>query len=354
MKKFIHIGGDSRTGGSLIARLFDAHQGLLSYPFENEFFTHRNKELINFDDYRSSGEFSDIEKEEVVNKIKKFGKDVLTSKQFYDEDTIDFDYENFISLLKKRIKDKRAENEYIYDAIHYAFFKEFIPSMEFKKADGVCNHCSRTFLGNLDSFFSTFENGYFLHTIRDAKSVSASMKNYSFVVTGNKSVDLPDEFVSDVINRWLLALYIGLINHGKFGKKYILVSYGKLVKNPESYLTTLCESLEIPFSEEMLTPKFGKTTWSGNSSFGRLPSKISSKTLYKYREVLTESEIDFINSEVGDIEEMFEDKKYDALIVAVENKIKGRIPHVLAMNRSEIRQYFKKIHEEMRHIQLHS
>lgn len=352
MKKFIHIGGDSRTGGSLVARLFDGHPGILSYPFENEFFNNRNHELITFDDFRDSGEFSDIEKEEVVNKIKKFGEDVLTSKQFYDEDTIDFNYEKFVSLLKSCLENKQAHDHEIFDAIHSAFFKEFIPSMEFETADGVCNHNSRTFLGNLDSFFSTFKNGYFLHTIRDAKSLSASMKNYSFVVTGKSTVNLPSDFVKDVLNRWLLALYIGLKNRNRFGDKYILMSYGKLVNNPDKYLAILCDRLGISYSEEMLTPKFGKTTWSGNSSFGKLPSAISSDTLYKYKDVLSNKEIEFINSEVEVIEEMFENNDYGRLNKAVIEKIEERLPHVLTMNRLEIRDHFNAIHEDMRRVQL--
>ena len=354
MKKFIHIGGDSRTGGSLIARLFDGHPGILSYPFENEFFTHRNYKLINFDDYLSSGDFADLEKEEVVLKIKKFGDDVLTSKQFYDEDSIEFNYDSFIRYLKDLVEGKKADDQEIYDAIHSAFFKEFIHSLDFENASGVCNHCSRTFLGDLDSFFSTFSNGYFLHTIRDAKSVSASMKNYSYVVTGKSSANLPDHFVEDVLNRWMLALYLGLKNKEKFGSKYILVSYRKLVKNPGSYLEKLCERLSIPFRQEMLTPKFGKTTWSGNSSFGKLPSKISSNTLYKFRDVLSKNEIDFINSEVGEIEDMFEDNNYGELNEAVSLKVKERLPQVLSLNHSDMRRYFKKIHKEMRDVQIQS
>jgi len=354
MKKFIHIGGDSRTGGSLIARLFDGHPGILSYPFENEFFTSRNHELINFDDYRATGQFSELEKEEVVLKIKKFADDVLTSKQFYDEGKIEFNYERFKKLLNDYIDSKHAGDGEIFNAVHKAFFKEFVPSLEFESSDGVCNHCSRTFLGNLDSFFTIFKNGIFLHTIRDAKSVSASMKNYYFLITGKPATQLPEGFVKTLLDRWLLALYVGLNNQRKYGSKYILVSYRKLVKNPEKYLKELCKKLEIPFSQDMLTPKFGKTTWSGNSSFGKLPSAISSDTLNKYKDVLSKSEIDFINSEVGEIEAFYEGNNFEALESALTAKMKDRLPHVLTMNRREIREQFDTIHKDMRKAQLQS
>ena len=134
--------------------MFDGHPGILSYPFENEFFTNRNHELIKFQDFRNTGDISDIEKQEVVNKIKKFADDVLTSKQFYDEDSVEFNYGNFIRLLENKINDTNDDISDIYDAIHYAFFKVFLPSIDFKNTYAVSNHCSRTFLGNLDSFFS--------------------------------------------------------------------------------------------------------------------------------------------------------------------------------------------------------
>ena len=70
MLKFIHIGGDSRSGGSLIPRLFDGMPNVGAFFFENEYFRDRNGTLINFDRYRTSGELADIEAEEVVAKIK--------------------------------------------------------------------------------------------------------------------------------------------------------------------------------------------------------------------------------------------------------------------------------------------
>lgn len=351
MKKFIHIGGDSRSGGSLLARLFDGHPYVLSYPFENEFFQNRNEDLINFKLFRQTHEIKSLEKPEVVNKIRKFSEQKLVSKQFYGEDSLKLNYQSFISAFKGSV-DIQSKDSEIFDALHKSFFRELYSIDDFEQIQAVSNHCSRTFLGNIDEFFKVFTNGHFVQTIRSIKSVCASMKNYSYVALGKESAKLPSDFIDKVVERWILALYIGLLNANKFEGKYHLVSYDDIVSNPENSLMALCRNLDIDFHEDMLIPKYGNTKWRGNSSFGKLPTTISKDALNKYKSVLTKDDINKLDDAVGKIEIMFHgDYNVIDLLSLVKKEIHSFYTGSLG-NMMDIRSRFNSIHNYLRFFQL--
>ncbi|GJM33443.1 MAG: hypothetical protein DHS20C18_24440 [Saprospiraceae bacterium] len=350
MKKFIHIGGDSRSGGSLLARLFDGHPNILSYPFENEFFNNRNTDLIDFSEYRQSRKFEDIEKQEVVNKIKKFAEEKLKSKQRYGRDQNHFDYESFYSNVEQAISTDKDDSE-IFESIHQHFFKALLDT-DYSNFNAVCNHCSRTFAGNLDQFFKTFTNGYFIHTIREPKAVCASLKNYSFFATGNDPESIPVEFNQLAIDRWLIAAYMAVKNRMKYGNRYVIVIYENLVQNADYECKKICAQIDIPFHEEMLIPKFGKEVWGGNSSFGKMPAKVSSKNLEKYKEVLEEEEQKQIDEVLQSIYHSFSKGLDDSNIM--EEIIRDIHTRISAdeLEDDNLRNHYNLLYSRMRKMQL--
>jgi hypothetical protein len=350
MKKFIHIGGDSRSGGSLLARLFDGHPLVPSYPFENEFFMDRNGALINFSKYRQSADSIDIENEEVVNKIKKFATDLLQTKQRYENDENKFDFTQFTRGLADHTNAAMSDQE-IYDAIHSNFFKVH-QNTELNKAVAVSNHCSRTFAADLGQFFKTFGDAYFMHTIREPKAVTASLKNYSFFATGKNPESIPDNFIDLSINRWLMAAYMAVKNRISFADRYLIVLYEDLILNDEAKLKEICVQIGLEFHEGMLTPTFGDKIWSGNSSFGKMPAKVSAKNLEKYKEVLDESEQAKVDASLEKIYKAFtQNLGDDEMIVMIEKELKDRIKTDLC-DSTDLRPYFNDIYKEMRNLQI--
>lgn len=350
MKKFVHIGGDSRSGGSLLARLFDGHPEVPSYPFENEFFEGRNGDLINFSEFRQTGNTSDIENQEVVNKIRKFATDLLQTKQRYGSDDSKFDYEQFSASLASFVRPEMGDHQ-IYDCIHKSFFQVHQQS-DIDTAAAISNHCSRTFAADLDQFFSTFEDGYFMHTIREPKAVTASLKNYSFFATGKNPESIPANFIDLSIDRWLLAAYMAIKNRKQFGDRYLVVLYEDLILNDEKTLKGICGQINLNFHEGMLVPTFGNEVWGGNSSFGKMPAKVSSQNLEKYKEVLSQGEQDKVDQALLDIYKAFEGKLSDDEIISkVELAVKNRLDSTI-IGSSDLRQQFNRIYTQMREMQI--
>ncbi len=351
-KQFVHIGGDSRSGGSLLARLFNGHPKILSYPFENEFFNNRNSKLANFEKFRNSHAFEDIEEEEVVLKIKKFAEAKLTSKLFYDDHTDEFDYERFKFRLMALIQSSNDKSDVsIFEKINRSFFETYLDIDNFDKFDAVSNHCSRTFIADLDSFYASFSNGFFLQTLRDIKSTTASMQNYSYLIVGKTPSNLDQGFINEVLERWLIALYVGIKNQINYSGRFIIVPYEKIIINPEGYLSSLCEKLNLEFNVEMLTPKYGKHNWTGNSSYGKLPPAISNKPLERYKETLSADEIKFLDEETIDIVKCFNEEFFNDTLELIEQKLKQRRPEY-NLNRLLLRKRFNEIHNNTRKNQL--
>ena len=203
----------------------------------------------------------------------------------------------------------------------------------------------------MDQFFECFSEGYFLQTVRDIKATAASMKNYSYLVLGSVLSTFDHSFTQRIVERWLIALYFGVKNRLKYTNKYHIISYERLVLDSENYLKNICESIEIEFDKNMLTPKYGNSNWSGNSSFGEMPSVISNKSLKKYQEVLTEEEIHHLDQESKQIIDCYDNSTLEETLELLEFKLKHML-NWADLEYSQLRDYFNMLHSDLRKKQL--
>ena len=300
--KLIFIGGDSRSGGSLLARLFDNPPQILSFPLEHEYFFNRNEHLFDLKKLLDKQGATGVLGTEYCQKLLKFADNRLKSKQFYDHDKIEIDHTELARIFTERLDSLSSEvsNELIYQTIALSFFQTLYGDYYSSRAI-IVNHSSRAFLADLGTFFNAFGAAIFIHTLRDPYSYAASLKNYSFVAEGYINDEIPGNFIDFVLHRWLLSAWHALKNRQKYGDKYILTSYTNLVSSPEETMQSLCDQIGVEFSNNLLTPTMGPFGWSGNSSFGKLPSKVSSETLNKYKGTLTFREIESIKSKLKEL-----------------------------------------------------
>lgn len=343
--KFLHIGGDSRTGGSLLARLFDGCKDILSFPFEEEYFKNRNGALIDFEKYHNSLLIDDLRAAEVVAKIIKFGEGTLTGKQHYSTTLDNFNVDRFMNGLS----DAMRNTNNIHEAVHKAYFEELHSEDSFVFSDSklIVNHCSRTFIAELDEFYDKFEDGYFIQTVRSPLDTIASMKSYSFARTDTPT-PVPPRFIDMAIQRWLISFFTGLQNRNKYSK-YKILFYERLVESPDA-IKEVCKFIAIPFDEEMLIPSYRGTPWHGNSSFGKRASELIRVNKDKYKQVLTEMEISKIQGTLSTLWADAAGLTTDLETQCVEklNSINSRIDPT---NTKELREHYNTLFEEMREIQ---
>ena len=266
---FIHIAGINRSGGSLLARLFDGHKEFASYPMEVGF---------NFD-YNSFGFLDKLtgtptyisEFHNNINPIEYFnaGKEVVYYKwgkessgkfgvrknyleKAYFEKTIktNFDHQQYVKKLSEYCS-KSNSNQDFFEGKHKAYFESWDNSAYFNDPKYVVTHSSSgLFLSNFDRYFNDFRNSYILIPIRDCIGYIAAEKTRiarRFFGSRRFSKPLPPNLLvkyfnaydlNSIITTWLVAISRIKLLQEKYASNNRLITYRfeKLVESPSEVM----------------------------------------------------------------------------------------------------------------------
>lgn len=146
----------------------------------------------------------------------------------------------------------------------------------------------------VDRVFSEFPEARILHITRDPRDRYASVRK-------RHNRDVPRLGAAN--GRWLLSMRKALENRKRYPDRYMILRFEDLAGNTEETLQKICAFIGEPYTPEMLSMSGAKdhAESGGNSSFGKLePGKISQKPIGRYREVLSNIEIAFIQSLTGE------------------------------------------------------
>jgi hypothetical protein len=333
MIKYIYIASINRHGGSLLARLFDSHQDVASYPLETGF--KKDFETFKFSDDLGGSpnyvpDFSEYSGDlldffELQDKKKKdtikWGKETsdpvgvrtnYLEKAFYQNVKTNFDYQKYIDILKKKSKNVNSIHE-IYDALHGAYFDSWDDGKHKGNLKFVVIHNSGgLYLRNFKKYFEEFKYSYSLTPIRDIKTYIASEKTRlarrffgarrfqkpnvpNFLVKSFSSYDL-----DALIRTWLVSITRIRILQEIFGfnNAFLVYRYEDLVQNTEILMRDICSKLGLIYNEILLKPTIGGFSWLGNSHSGA--QKGINLSIY-YDKVLNAHEINEINKKTKKI-----------------------------------------------------
>lgn len=141
--------------------------------------------------------------------------------------------------------------------------------------------------------FESYPGARILHMMRDPRDRFASVQTR----WGNRLGG-----VGAGTAEWVQSARLGLANQRAHPESYRIVRYEDLVSEPRHTLEDICKFIDAPWSEEMLEMRQAETfrERGGNSSYGeRRPGAISADSIGRYRAVLNESQIGFINAVAG-------------------------------------------------------
>ena len=138
-----------------------------------------------------------------------------------------------------------------------------------------------------DRVFAAYPDATILHMVRDPRDRYASAKK-------RHGQDLSR--VGAATGRWLESTRIGRRNAARWPGRYLVIRYEDLAREPESTTREICGVIGEPFVPEMLAMGgAGDHAGRGNSSFGDVETNaISTRAIGRYRQVLTPSEIAFV------------------------------------------------------------
>jgi len=133
-----------------------------------------------------------------------------------------------------------------------------------------------------------FPQAKIIHTIRDPRDRYASVRK-------RFGGDNPRLGASTA--RWLSSINAARRNMQKYPENYLIIRFEDLVSDPEKLCREICEFIGEEYDPIMLTME-GANRYKnsgGNSSFGKIaPGSISTKPVGRFKQVLSGSEIAFI------------------------------------------------------------
>lgn len=144
-----------------------------------------------------------------------------------------------------------------------------------------------------DRVFAELPSARIIHMVRDPRDRYASVRR-------RHGQDLSR--VGAATGRWLISTRVGRRNEKRYPDHYLIVRYEDLARAPEAIMRRVCTFIGEPYSPDMLSmdgvPEH--RDGGGNSSFGDMrPRAISTRAIGRYRDVLSSSELAFIQLFAG-------------------------------------------------------
>ncbi len=295
MPGYILINSQQRSGGSLLARMFDGHENLCAFPHEMRF--SQAKDILPPLEKFKTDDFEEVLS--MLNTKGNFGATKLFSKQQYEKHDITFYYEKF--LVQFRQLWKKDELEYrtmgrAFLAEAEAFFR-VVNNGRLWKGDDIIQyfvgHCARSWLIPADKIFNEFPDSYIIQPIRDPRALFAS-KNQGHNLVEKHGLD----FIEMHMTQWINSIVQGFKNEVRYPDRYRVIKYEDLISNPEATMRNLSEFTGISYDQVLTEPHYLGSNWKGNSAFG--PTHGIDKTRSNsWRNRLTEIEIRSIERITG-------------------------------------------------------
>ena len=329
---FVFIAGINRSGGSLLARLFDGHKDFASYPmevgfkFDNSSYGFSDKitgtptYIPDFKENINPVSYFNAEKEIVSYKwgketSGKFGirKNYL-EKAFYEKSLeTDFNHELYVKKLKDYCLGIKSNQE-LFEGKHKAYFESWDNGAYFKNPKYVVTHDSGgLFLSDFNKYFKEFKNSYIFLPIRDCIGYVAAEKTRiarRFFGSRRFAKPLPPNFLikkfdaydlNSIITTWLISISrIKLLQENTSSKdKLITYRFEKLTEQPSNSMKILSNRLKVNYEDNLISPTLCGKKWLGNSQQGK-NNGINSKPNQYFSNILRDDEITFIKNRVKD------------------------------------------------------
>lgn len=342
--KTIFIGTINRSGGSLLARLFDGHPDVASYPVEFNFPINNSLHPI-FESYTgvpmtmpmpNITEDIDVyklldlpfEKPEAVLKWGKETGDPLgvrknyLEKVFYGSVKTDFNFDKFLAEFEKERKGVTTF-ERLMAARHKAYFNAWDGGKHAGNMKFVIWHASSgIYLTNIGEYLKSFEGSSFINVTRDVLGHIASEKTrLTRRYYGSRrfpKIKMPNYFVKTFghydleahIRSWMVALTRIVLLQERIGAdgRFVVCRYENLVSDTEKVMKVISDKTGLEYNPILLDPTIGGQPWTGNSHQGK-QSGINRELSNYYSEVLSPKEISIIEKATGPVREYLDQFK---------------------------------------------
>ncbi len=301
------IGGQAKSGTTLMRALLDGHPQLLALPQDTDYFStvltkHGAEGRRAQVDYLVNDSYAKI----------LFGGQARPDKHDYTG----FPQEEFRATFERIAFDPaNAQRDLL------ALLMESYATVLGRPLDQVKRWVEKTPANRnyIPAIFSRFPQAKLLVTMRDPRAIMASQIRLKERVTTRRFS------VYYVIDHWRASANLALqVRRGEVPG--FVVPYEKLVRELPVMMQQICDYLEIGFEPDVaLHPTKAGRLWAGNSAAGVRFSEVSSEPADRWEQELSENEIGWIEWHCRDLMPQF----------GYEPRIRRRLRHWLKPIRGE-------------------
>lgn len=295
-----------RSGGTLLSQLFDAHPECHAHPSEL-YIGHPDKTVwpvLNLNDDKNT--WFDILFESSVVKLyqkgyKKYSKVVDT-----DNDIFPF---IFLVNLQREIFNKCVEElghpksfRDIFNCYMTSYFNAWLDNQNLYNTPKkiITGFVPRMNMDeeNIRRFFEVYPDGRLISMIRDPKDWYTSARAHREDLYGD---------IEKAIQLWKTSTNSTINNKKRYGNLVYVLRYEDLVQNTKIVMQSLAEYLNIEFNDILLIPTFNSFLIKADSSYDVHNYGIIKDPLGRYKTILNNHEIEFIDSQTLDLYEAIKD-----------------------------------------------
>jgi hypothetical protein len=289
-----------RSGGTLLAQLFDGHPQIHAHPHELKI--GKPKKYIwpkihlnnNFEQW-----FYTLFEDDTIEHFKGGYK-----KERKQDETFSF---IFLPSLQKKIFLRYLDSvesitlRDVFDAYMTSYFGAWLNYQNsYGQKKYITAFTARLAMdeSNIRSFFEVYPDGRLISIIRDPKNWFPSAFKHNEHIKRDKYSDM-----NVALHQWRESAMATLRNKKTYGERVCIIKFEDLIGETESVMRSLAEFLDIEFDPSLLIPTFNRFPIKANTSFESERYGIMKSTLARHK-TLSEEDLKAIDTLTGDEYEM--------------------------------------------------
>ena len=289
-----------RSGGTLLAQLFDGHPEIHAHPHELKIGKPKkyNWPKIDLkDDFERW--FHILFEDDTIEHFKGGYR-----KERKQDETFSF---IFLPSLQKKIFLKYLESvesitlRHAFDAYMTSYFGAWLNYQScHRQKKYVTAFAARLAIdqNNMRSFFEVYPDGRLISIIRDPKNWFPSALRHNEYIKRDKYTDM-----SVALSQWRESAMATLRNKKTYGERVCIIRFEDLIGKTEAVMRSLAEFLDIEFDRSLLIPTFNGFPIKANTSFESEQHGIMKSTLARHK-TLSKEDVKTIDTLTGNEYEM--------------------------------------------------
>jgi hypothetical protein len=295
-KPVVFVSQVQRSGGNLMARLFDGHPQLYAHPHElsigrpNKYFWPKLK-------LQDSPEkwFLALREDRVLPLAETGSVTMKKGGQLPFLFSQNLQKEIFLKLIAER---KPTTQRQILDCYITSYFNAWLDYQGLYRDPDSIKYWS-VFTARMsvdpeqcDRYVADYPDGYLISIIRDPFSWFASARRHSAAQYGD---------IKSAIELWKSSAKSCVRNFAAYPGRVVLLDFDRLIGDTEGTMRRVCAHVDLDFHESLTRPTFNGLPISANSSFGQEGKGKIVKEVTTRGRGLSEEEIAYIEAETNDI-----------------------------------------------------